>query len=97
MITKKRYETMTPKEIMDSFHNYILDGEKVFENKPSYNKEMVWYESTHNWMDYMETEISEPTLDDVITKVENLDREISRVWFSLSDMERDIRDRERGK
>lgn len=86
MTIKKRYKTLTPDEIMDYFHECLSNELEVFEGKPTYNKEEIWYTATRNWLDYMETEVSELTLEDVVAKVGKLERELSSIGLSLSDM-----------
>ena len=85
MATKKRYETLTPNEIMDYFHKYLSNELETFEGKPNYNKEEIWYTATRNWLDYMETSVTILTAEELNKKVEKLESKLDNMWLSLSD------------
>lgn len=85
MATKKRYETLTPNGMMDYFHKCLSKELEVFEGKPGYNKEEIWYTATRNWLDYMETDVTVLTTEELNKKVEKLESKLDRIWLSLSD------------
>ena len=85
MATKKRYETLTPNEIMDYFHKCLSKELEIFEGKPNYNKEEIWYTATRNWLDYMETGVTVLTVEELNKKVKKLESKLDNMWNSLSD------------
>ena len=85
MTIQKRYKTLTPNEIMDYFHKCLSSELEVFEGKPNYNKEEIWYTATRKWLDYMETGVTVLTVEELNKKIEKLESKLDNVWLSLSD------------